>query len=69
MFALWLLSHAFKLLLGSSLGSGHIPGSEPSPRTARQNMLTICYQIRCKGELVKLCFINKVREEHDQIIN
>ncbi len=51
-FALWLLSHAFKLLLGSSLGSGHIPGLEPSPRTASQNMLTICYQIRCKGELV-----------------
>ncbi len=38
---------------GSSLGSGHIPGSEPSPRTASQNMLTICYQIKCKGELVK----------------
>ncbi len=34
---------------GSSLGSG----SEPSLRTASQNMLTICYQIRCKGELVK----------------
>ncbi len=58
-----------KLLLGSSLGSGHVPGSEPSPRTASQNMLTIRYQIKCKGELVKLCFINKVREEHDQIIN
>ncbi len=42
-----------KLLLGSSLGSGHIPDSEPSPRTASQNMLTICYQIKCKGELVK----------------
>ncbi len=42
-----------KLLLGSSLGSGHVPGSEPSPRTASQNMLTICYQIKCKGELVK----------------
>ncbi len=38
---------------GSSLGSDHIPGSEPSPRTARQNMLTISYQIRCKGELMK----------------
>ncbi len=37
---------------GSSLGSGHIPGSEPSPRTASQNMLTICYLIKCKGELV-----------------
>ncbi len=37
---------------GSSLGSGHIPGSEPSPRTASQNMRTICYQIKCKGELV-----------------
>ncbi len=60
---------SLKLLLGSSLGSGHVPGSEPSPRTASQNMLTICYQIKCKGELVKWCFINKVREEHDQIIN
>ncbi len=26
---------------GSSLGSGHVPGPEPSPRTASQNMLTI----------------------------
>ncbi len=39
---------------GSSLGSGHVPGSEPSLRTASQNMLTICYQIKCKGELVKM---------------
>ncbi len=38
---------------GRSLGSDHIPGSEPSPRTARQNMLTISYQIRCKSELMK----------------
>ncbi len=30
---------------GSSLGSGHIPGSEPSPRTARQNMLTIAIRL------------------------
>ncbi len=42
-----------KLGMGSSLGSGYIPGSEPSPRTARQNMLTIYYQIRCKAELFK----------------
>ncbi len=30
-----------KLLLGSSLGSGHVPGSEPSPRTASQICLLL----------------------------
>ncbi len=38
---------------GISLGSGYIPGSEPSPRIAHQNMLTICNQIRCNCELMK----------------
>ncbi len=37
-----------KLLLGSSLGSGHIPGLEPSPRTASQNMLTIAFRLNVR---------------------
>ncbi len=33
---------------GSSLGSGHIPGLEPSPRTASQNMLTIAIRLNVR---------------------
>ncbi len=33
---------------GSSLGSGHVPGSEPSPRTASQNMLTIAIRLNVR---------------------
>ncbi len=54
---------------GSSLGSGHIPGLEPSPRTAHQNMLTICCQIRCKGELVKLLKSLLKRKEKETYIS
>ena len=52
---------------GSTLGSGRIPSPEPSPRTARQIRIYSIWLI-CKCELVKWCFINKVREEHVQII-
>ncbi len=33
---------------GSSLGSGHVPGPEPSPRTASQNMLTIAIRLNVR---------------------
>ncbi len=40
-----------------------IQSSEPSPRPARQIRINFILFIICKCELVKLCFINKVREE------
>ncbi len=42
---------------GNTLGSGYIPGSDPSPSIEPQNMLTIDYLISCKGELVKCIYI------------
>ncbi len=46
-----------------------IPSLEPSPWIVRQICINFIRFIICNCELVKLCFINKVRKEHVQIIN
>ncbi len=48
---------------------GPCSGLGALPQDSKPKYAYYCYQIKCKGELVKWCFINKVREEHDQIIN
>ncbi len=57
------------LLLGVFRVRVKVPSSEPSPWTACQIRINFILFIICKCELVKWCFINKVREEHVQIIN
>ncbi len=66
----WRLSYAL-LLLGGTLGSDHSRARSPSPGQHVNNVFPYSpnthYVYRaniCKCEIVKLCFINKVREEH-----
>ncbi len=54
---------------GEFSGFGPCSGLGALRQDSKPKYAYYCYQIKCKGELVKLCFINKVREEHDQIIN
>ncbi len=54
---------------GEFSGFGPCSGPGALPQDSKPKYAYYRYQIKCKGELVKLCFINKVREEHDQIIN
>ncbi len=67
-FALWLLSHASSFFWGVLWVRAMFRARSPPPGQ-QAKYAYFCYQIKCKGELVKWCFINKVREEHDQIIN
>ncbi len=55
--------------MGEFSGFGPYSGLGVSPRTASQNILTICYQIRCKGELVKpKSWFNSIhRSSSDQV--
>ncbi len=66
--ALWPLSLA-QASFGEFSGFGPCSGLGALPQDSKPKYAYYCYQIKCKGELVKWCFINKVREEHDQIIN
>ncbi len=66
----WRVSYAL-LLLGDTLGSGHSWARSPSQGQHAYNILLYSpnthYVYRgniCKYEIVKLCFINKVWEEH-----
>ncbi len=58
----WRLS-CTQLLFGGVLWIWDIPELGALHRTARQIRITILQLIICKWELMKLCFINKVREE------